>query len=86
MEDIISARGLAKMGSTDITVTAIIEMRAVRGTEQPFLRRATYQWTDAGTPYTFSVGLDDITDAVYLRAGLGEGENLLRRTRSLRRP
>jgi hypothetical protein len=85
MELILKARGLAKMESVDVTISSIIEMRVVQGTEVPFLLRATYQWTDEGTPFTFSVGIDDVTNEVYLRAGLGEGENLLPRTKSLRR-
>ena len=85
LEDIVMARGLARMESADVTVSAIVEMRPIHGEKQPILRRATYQWTDAGTPYAFSAGIDDTTGAVYLRAGLGEGEDLPLRLGSLRR-
>jgi hypothetical protein len=81
LENIIKVHGGARMDVTELTVSAVIEMRAVGGTDQPFLRRATYQWTDAGTPYTFSVGLDDATGAVYLRSGLGEGEDVWSRVK-----
>ncbi|MEU6472555.1 hypothetical protein ABZ927_26065 [Streptomyces massasporeus] len=43
---------------------------------RPVLRRATYQWTDNGTPYTFTVGLDDLTDGVYIRGGADQATDL----------
>jgi hypothetical protein len=58
MENIMRVRGLAENPSMDIVVDALIEMRKVNGVDHPHLLRATYSWTDGGTPYTFSVGLE----------------------------
>jgi hypothetical protein len=86
LELILKTGGLGGYRAVDVTVSAIIEMRPVKGVDQPFLLRATYQWNDGrGNPVTFSVGLDDVTGEVYIRRGLGESENLRPLIQSLRR-